>query len=66
MIIKRNFKKSGSIKMAVSRPAKFFALKRDDVIFSQLQKFDLNDRYFLRLNIVLKYGKVYINNTRIF
>ena len=46
---------------------KFFALKRDDVLFSQFkQKFDLNDRYLLRLNISnFKYGKVYVNNNLI-
>ncbi|MAO72442.1 MAG: hypothetical protein CMD02_08070 [Flavobacteriales bacterium] len=42
----------------------FFALKRDNVLYSQLkQKFDLNDRYLVRLNISnFKDGKVYVNN----
>ena len=31
---------------------KFFALKRDNVLYSQFKKkFDLNDRYLVRLNI---------------
>ena len=43
---------------------KFFALKRDDILHNQLQnKFNLNDRYQVRLNISnFKDGKVYINN----
>ena len=43
---------------------KFFALKRDDVLHNQLQnKFNLNDRYQVRLNISnFKNGKVYLNN----
>ena len=43
---------------------KFFALKRDNVLYSQLQqKFDLNDKYLVRLNISnFNDGKVYVNN----
>ena len=46
---------------------KFFALKRDDVFYNQLkQKFDLNNRYIVRLNINnFKDGKVYLNNNKI-
>ena len=43
---------------------KFFALKRDNVLHNQLQnKFNLNDKYQVRLNISnFNDGKVYINN----